>query len=155
MKAKKRKTLVFYGLGFPITLVNAPMRKVFGEWIIDVDMENLQLFVLRSLAYKPIPMTREELKFVRKFLNLTTTDFGRIFGVSHVAVVNWEKGNRHVSPAIELCIRLHILNHLHVRDKEFRNLYAEISLEKLHRKATGNIVPIKIDVSSDELKIAI
>ena len=155
MKNKKTKTFVFYGLGFPITLVKTPMRKVFGEWIIDIDMENLQLLVLRALAYKPCPLTKDELKFIRKYLVMTTTDFGRTFGVSHVAVVNWEKGQRRVSAAIELCIRLHILNHLHAKDKEFRHLYNEISLEKLAKGRGEKIIPLTVDASSDDFKIAL
>ena len=155
MKDKKTETFIFYGLGFPITLVNAPMRKALGEWIVDIDMENLQLHVLRALAYKPTPLTKDELKFIRKYLAITTTEFGRMFGVSHAAVINWEKGKRRVSAAIELCIRLCVLNHLHVKDKEFRHLYNELSLEKLAKGRTEKIVPLKIDASSDEFKIAL
>jgi len=154
MKDRKTETFDFYGLGFPITLVKAPMRKVFGEWVIDIDMDKLQLAVLRALAYKPGPFTKDELKFIRAFLVMTTTEFGRIFGVSHVAVVKWEKGQRRITPAIEGYIRLYILDHLHAKDKEFRHLYNEISLEKLSKNRTGKVVPLRIDASED-FKIAL
>lgn len=120
MKKRKTETFVYRGLGFPITLVNAPMKKVFGEWIVDIDMIKLQMPVLRALVYKPSPLTKDELKFIRQFLFMTTTDFGRIFGVSHAAVVRWEKGQRRLTPSMEFCIRLYALNHLHAKDKEFR-----------------------------------
>ena len=153
MKNKKIKTFVFHGLGFPVTLINAPMRKVFGEWILDINMESLQLAVLRILVHKPNRLTRDELRFFRKYLSLTTTEFGKIFGVSHVAVLRWEKGQRQVSPAIEFYIRLHMLNHLRVKDKEFRELYNKIPLEKLSRAKVEKLKHLEIDVS-ENLKIA-
>ncbi len=73
---------------------------------------------------------------------------------SHVAVLKWENGERNVSPSLELCIRLYVLNHLHVRDKEFRNLYNHISLEKLSKPVEGNIHPLSIDIAED-LKLAL
>jgi DNA-binding transcriptional regulator YiaG len=144
---------VYHGLGFPITLVNAPMKKVLGEWIVDIDMNKLQLVVLRALVFKPARLTKQELKFIRQYLFMTTTNFGRIFGVSHAAVVNWEKGVRQISPAGEFCIRLYVLNHIQAKDKEFRCLYDTISLEKLSKGST-KIVPLKID-AQEELKIAL
>lgn len=153
MKNKKTKTFVFHGLGFPVTLVNAPMRKVFGEWVLDINMEALQLAVLRMLVYKLTRLTRDELRFFRKYLSLTTTEFGKIFGVSHVAVLRWEKGRRQVTPAIEFYIRLYMLNQLHAKDKEFRNLYKEIPLEKLSKAKVEKAEHLEIDVS-DNLKTA-
>lgn len=150
---RKTKTFLFNGLGFPITLVNAPMRKVFGEWILDINMEVFQLAVLRILVHKANRLTKDELRFFRKYLSLTTTEFGKIFGVSHVAVLRWEKGQRQVTPAIEFYIRLYMLNHLQAKDREFRNLYNEIPLEKLSSAKTDTSDHLKIDVSED-LKIA-
>lgn len=153
MKTKKTKTFVFHGLGFPITLVKAPMRKVLGEWVLDVNMEALQLAVLRILVHKPNRLSKGELRFIRKYLSMTTTEFGKIFGVSHVAVLRWEKGQRQLTPAIEFYIRLYILNHLQAKDKEFRNLYNEIPLEKLSKAKIEKSDHLEIDVSED-LKIA-
>jgi DNA-binding transcriptional regulator YiaG len=153
MKDKKITTFVFQGFGFPITLVNAPMKKMLGEWVVDVDMTELQLVVLRALAYKPTRLTKDELRFIRKYLALTTTEFGKAFGVTHVSVLKWEKGQRVVTPSTELCIRLHVLNHLHVKDKEFRVLYNTITLEKLAKAKAEKFSSLEIDVS-EELKIA-
>lgn len=40
------------GLGFPIRPVNVPMKKVFGEWVLDINLENFQKNVLHVLAKK-------------------------------------------------------------------------------------------------------
>jgi transcriptional regulator with XRE-family HTH domain len=149
-----KKSLIYKGLGFPIKLVHVPMKKMFGDWVMDIDMTELQLVVLRALVYKPIQLNKNELRFIRHFLGLTTTEFGKLFGVTHSAVVQWENGKRHLSPSIELCIRLHVMNHLHVKDKEFRNLYNKISVEQLSQRVGKQTPPIEID-ASDDLKIAL
>lgn len=56
-KAKK-ETFTYEGLGFPIRLIDVPMKKMCGEWVIDIDMMELQLVVLRYLAYKPTRLTK-------------------------------------------------------------------------------------------------
>lgn len=153
MENKKVDTFVYEGLGFPVTLINVPMKKLLGEWVIDVDVNKLQIAALRTLIYKPAPLTGDELRFIRKFLNMTMTDFGKAFGVTHVAVLKWEKGERFISPPMEMCIRWYALEHLHARDKEFRNLFREVSLMKLSKLKHDKIYPIAID-ATDELKNA-
>jgi len=154
MKNTKNETIIYKGLGFPIKLIHVPMKKMFGDWVIDIDMTELQLVVLRALVHKPIRLTKDELKFIRHYLVMTTTEFGKIFGVRHSAVVQWENGKRNLSPSIEICIRLYVMNHLHVKDKEFRNLYNKISIEQLSQKADKQSSLIEIDASED-LKIAL
>jgi DNA-binding transcriptional regulator YiaG len=145
----KTKTFVYEGLGFPITLVNTPMKKVFGEWIIDIDMTRLQLVVLRALAFKQGRLTKNELQFIRKFLSLTTTEFGRAFAVTHAAVVQWENGKRILTPSTEFCIRLHVLGHLRAKATEFRDLYKAVSLEEMTKEKPKKAAHLEIDVSED------
>lgn len=154
MSERKNETLIYKGLGFPIRLIDVPMKKMFGDWVLDIDMTELQIVVLKALVYKPAPLTKNELKFIRHFLELTTTEFGKLFGVTHSAVVQWENGKRNLSPSIELCIRLYVMNHLHVKDKEFRNLYNKISIEQLSQNLDKRIPLIEVD-ASDDLKIAL
>ena len=154
MNERKHTTFIYKGLGFPIKLIHVPMKKMFGDWVMDIDMTELQLIVLKALIYKPIQLTKKELKFIRHFLGMTTTGFGKIFGVTHSAVVQWENGKRNLSPSIELCIRLYVLNHLRVKDREFRNLYNRISIEQLSQSVDKRFPPIEIDASED-LKIAL
>ena len=150
-RAKNRKTqsFVYEGFGFPIKLIKVPMKKVFGEWVIDVDMNKLQVGIVRALIHKPVPLAGRELRFIRKFLDLSMAEFGKLFGVSHVAVMKWENAQRMTSPPMEVCIRLHLLEHLHVRDREFRNLYNKISQEVLTKVRRTKITPLAIDASED------
>ncbi|MBF8262820.1 MAG: hypothetical protein HW387_485 [Parachlamydiales bacterium] len=149
----KVKTFIYEGLGFPITLVNTPMRKVFGEWVIDIDMTRLQLVVLRALAFKSGRLTKHELQFIRKFLALTTANFGRIFGVTHAAVIQWENGKRQLTPSTEFCIRLHVLSHLRAKATEFRDLYNAVPLQVLAKEKTRKSTCLEIDIS-ENFKVA-
>ncbi len=149
MKSTKHKTFIFQGLGFPVKLINAPMRKMVGEWVLDVDFEELQLTVLYFLLEKPAPLTRNELKFIRKYLEMTTTEFGKLFGVSHVAVLKWEKGTR-ANLSTDVCIRLYMYDHLKkTKDKDFRNFFHKIKLETLAKNIHVKERPIIIDAGED------
>jgi DNA-binding XRE family transcriptional regulator len=110
---------------------------------------------IRTLVHSQVPLTNSELKFIRSYLQMTTTAFGKLFGVSHVAVLKWESGKNRISPPLEFCIRMHILDHLQAKDKEFRLLYKEINLEQLSKEPKEKINPLAIDTTSDEWKIAL
>ncbi len=145
MKMTKKETLIFEGLGFPITLINAPQKKVLGEWVLDLDLNKLQAFVLRLLVHKTSPLTGAEIRFMRSYLEMSLSAFGKLFRVTHVSVLKWETEQTRLSPTTEIYIRLYILNYLHAKDREFRKLYEEISLENLSRKKIKQI-PLKINV---------
>lgn len=149
MKDKKIDTFIYEGFGFPIKLINVPMKKMIGEWVIDVDFNRLQLAVLRRLLYKPTPLNGSELRFIRKFLGMSMTDFGKIFGVSHVAVVKWESSKTRVSPSTDIYIRLYVLDYQRVKDKEFRGLYNTISPVSLSKHKGGKVRVLSINIDED------
>ena len=149
MKNKKLKTFIFRGLGFPIKLINVPLKKMVGEWVLDINFNKLQLTVLNYLLRKPAPLTGDELKFMRKFLNLSTTDFGKIFGVTHAAVIKWESGQTRINLSTDVCIRLYMCNHLKAKDKEFRNLYYQINPEVLSKNKNEAVLPLVINAFED------
>ena len=98
MKDRKTDTFVYKGLGIPVKLVNVPMKKVLGEWYMDINFNKLQLAVLHYLLYKPAPLNSDELRYIRKFLELSMTDFRKIFGVTHATVHKWENGKNRIPP---------------------------------------------------------
>lgn len=77
---------------------------------------------------------------------MPTVAFGKLFGVSHVAVVKWENDKAKINPATELCIRLYVMDHLVPKDKEFRKFYHNMHIENLakHKKVLKR-EPIKIN----------
>lgn len=152
MNKKITKTFIFEGLGFPIVLINAPWKKILGEWVLDINFKKLQHFVLKSLIHKLIPLSGSELRFIRKFLEMTTTDFGKLFGVSHAAVIKWENDKSQVNLGTEVCIRLYVLDHLCTRDNEFRKFYHQMSIENLIKhKKKDKVIPLEINVQEQLL----
>ena len=136
MKEKKTDTFMWEGLGFPIRLINVPMKKVFGEWVLDINLEHFQKTVIRILACKSTPLTGSELRFIIDYLRMSTREFARLFGVTHAAVVKWESEKSRMSPSTEVCLRLYLLNHLKITDKEFRKLYLQINPKSLVNAAS-------------------
>jgi len=155
MKNENKKTFIFDGLGFPIKLTNVPMRKIVGEWCIDINMNQLMIVVLEALVHKPTSLAGDELSFIRSYLQMTPAQFGKIFGISRASVTKLENKKILMSPSLELCIRLYVLNFLKVKDKEFRALFNAVSLEQLSKNPRKKVHPIAVDATTEELKIAL
>lgn len=144
MTERKTETFVYEDLGFPILLVNVPMKKVFGEWCLDINFAQLQKKALLLLAKQIDPLCGREIRFIRHYLNMSTHKFGEMLGVSHVAVLNWESDEKKMNPSTEICLRLRVLNLLKVSDKEFRKIYSTFDPKNIS-KHREEIAPLEID----------
>lgn len=131
MSKNIKNSFVYEGFGFPIKLINVPIRVVFGEEVLDINLGQLQRDILFALIYKKAPLTGAEVRFTRKFFEMTTTSFGKAFGVTHAAILKWESGQSRIPPTTELCIRLFALDKLKAKNEEFGKLYHRISIEAL------------------------
>lgn len=145
MKETKRDTFIWEGLGFPIRLMNVPMKKVFGEWILNINLEHFQKAVLDMLVRKSTPLSGSELRFIIDYLKMSTREFSQLFGVTHAAVLKWENEKSRMNPSTEIYLRLYILNYLKVADKEFRKLYLKMSPQDL-ANAESDETPLEIDL---------
>jgi DNA-binding transcriptional regulator YiaG len=148
MKDVKKDTFIWEGLGFPIRLINVPMRKVFGEWILDINLEHFQKIVLLNLVRKPVSLSGAELRFIFDYLKMSTREFAHLFGVTHAAVLKWENEKSRMNPCTEVCVRLHVLDHLKVADKEFRKLYLKISHQDLINFEKSDIL---LEIDADKI----
>ncbi len=126
---ENRKTIVYEGLGFPIKLINVPMRKLCGEWVMDIDMNKLQLFIFEQLIHKHSRLNGSEIKFMRKYLEISTTELGKKLGITHAAVLKWEKDQSKMSPALEVYLRMFFLEVL--RNRDVLKIFEEIKPENL------------------------
>lgn len=145
MKMTRRETFIYEGLGFPIRLINVPMKKVLGEWAIDINFNTLQIAVLNILTRKPTPLTGGEIRFIMDYFEMSTRDFAKLFGVTHAAVLKWEKEESKMNPSTEVYLRLYLLNYLKVSDKEFRKVYLKLRPENLVHSVSENY-PLEIDM---------
>lgn len=137
METKKVKKFTYEGLGFPVILLNARLVKVRDIWTPALDYNKLQREVLFALCHKPTALTGNEIHFIRTYFEMTLENFGKHFGVSHVAILKWEKTKNKsakISPTTELCIRLFILEKLDTNNQIFRNTFREFNLQKITKK---------------------
>lgn len=144
MKETKRETLLYEGLGFPILMINVPMKKMLGEWAMDLNFAQLQRLGMLALAKKKGPLTGKEIRSIRHFLNMSTHKFSQALGVSHVAILSWESEEKKMNPDTEICLRLFLLNYLKVSDKEFRKTYSQLDRKSLVRRPVESY-PLEID----------
>ena len=86
----KRKTMIDRRFGFPVLLVDVPVRTLRGHQIVDINANVLQDTVLAMLVKKRGPLTGAEVRFIRLALEMTLANFGQLVGVSHAAVIKWE-----------------------------------------------------------------
>jgi DNA-binding XRE family transcriptional regulator len=125
-KTKIEPRFEYTGLGFPVILLNVPMIEVRGIWTPNIDYNLLQKVVLCSLAHSPSPLTGNHIRFIRSWFNSTQAEFGKLFGVTHTAIVKWEK-SKNLSAKIMIStereIRMHIFDQLLKKAEDFRNAY--------------------------------
>lgn len=147
MNEKKIETFTYTDLGFPIELIDAPMRKILGEWVLDINLNVMQKEVLKMLIHQPTPLQAGELRFIRKYFEMTTTTFGKVFGVSHAAVIKWE-GGQLPTPPMDLYIRMYAMNRLHAKNEDFGKLFHEVSMVELvqAKKERRKAKPLSLNV---------
>ena len=151
-KNTKAKIFEYDGLGFPITLLNFPLIEVRGVLVPNIDYNVLQKNVLFALSRKPHPLTGNEVRFIRQYLQMTYTEFANRFGVTHASVIHWEKSKNtfaKIQPTTELCIRLCILDIIHAKNKLFRDTFRNFNY--LDFKSQKNQDPENITLDSNSL----
>ena len=155
MRKEKKSTFIYRDLGIPVKLINAPMKTICGEWVLDLDMELLQRIVLEAIIHKPALLSGIEIRYIRKYISLSIEEFGKSFGVTHAAVSKWENSRNGISAALDVCIRLYIMEYLKVKDVEFRQLYRDLDLSKLSKGKRVKLLPLAINANDPRnLKIA-
>ena len=143
----ERKVVKFFndpGFGFKVKILNAPMVKLRGEWVLDLDQNKLQISLLEALAHKPFRLTGNEIRFIRNYFELTLKGLGERFDISHVAVLKWEKsGNRgtDMNWPTEKDIRLFIISKIQKKPEMLLLIYRE--LEAVIQ--TTKMIPVEVD----------
>jgi len=144
-KQKVQKEFIYEGLGFPVILHNVPMREIRGIWTLDINLNVLQKVVLLALAHHPSDLTGNQVRFIRNWLNLTQSEFGKLFAVTHPAVVKWEKAENKgskINVTTQRDLRLWLLDQLLAKDDDFRKAFKILHMTDY----SGLIEPLEFDV---------
>ena len=149
MKKNVESEFMYDGLGFPIILRNFPIVEVRGVKVPETNYNELQKHVLLALTHKPSPLTGNEVRFIRQYLEMTFSEFAKRFGVTHAIVIHWEKAKDHfakIQPSTELCIRLSILDAVRAKDKVFRETFRNFNYSAFKsQKNRSTHTPITLD----------
>lgn len=129
MSKVERKSIATYtdhGFGFPVVLEDVSMIKVRGKWTPEIDYNLLAKEVLRCLAELDGRLTGNQVKFIRLQMEMTLEQFAKRLGLSHPAVLKWEKKGdapTGMNWSNEKDIRLFIAMNLSKAKKPFFDLY--------------------------------
>lgn len=143
MEKKRVKKFRYEGLGFPIVLFNVPMVKVRDVWTPAIDFNELQKAVLLELCNMSFPLSGNQVHFIRTYFEMTLEAFGKHFGVTHAAVINWEKTKNRaakINPSLELLIRLFILEKLKINNQIFRDIFREFNIQQIMKARKASFV---------------
>lgn len=147
MKNRKiEKSYLYSGFGFPILLEDVPMVEVRGIWTPEVNYNILQKVVLLALCYQSTSLSGNQIRFIRKYFEMTLDKFAKKFGVTHAAVIKWEKKGDNPAKILEGYekeIRLFVLDQILSDAKEFRLAFRKI-FEQSYTLPKG--VPLHVDV---------
>jgi len=104
-----RKTMKFNGFGFPVILLNVPVKVEYGDEIPDINFKRMQEQLFQALLLKPSSLSGAEVKFLRHHLELTQDQFAKILKVERSLISKWEGKDLKVtgmSSHIEIFLRL-------------------------------------------------
>lgn len=92
--SKKSRDLTIRLYGFPVKLKNVPMFRFEGKDEPDIDYEKVSEDLFFELLRRPIRLTGNHIRFLRKHLGLTQKDMENILGMKQANFSKIEaKGN--------------------------------------------------------------
>lgn len=131
----------YKGCGFPVVILNAPMRNLMGDWVLDIDPRLIDRQVALELAKSHAKLTGNQVAFLRKWSGQTMRAMGSSLSTSHVAVHKWEQfGNRttNMDENTERFLRMRTMLQAGLSPKEVINLVMDLS-EKYKRMKTTTL----------------
>ena len=92
----------------------------YGSGVSIKDVDQLHEAIGCSLAGKKKVLSGKELRFLRKHMDVTQSELGKLVGLSSQQVARWEKGESVISGPADLLVRAlfiqHVGGHLNLRD---------------------------------------
>lgn len=83
-----------------------------GEGIVIRDMDGLHRAIGEFLATQKKELSGKELRFIRKEMDLTQAELGRLIGLSSQQVARWEKSQQPISGPADFLLRKLYLEHI-------------------------------------------
>lgn len=84
----------------------------YGPGVAVEDADGLHRALAHTLVSDKQPISGQELRFLRKHMNLSQQGLATLLGSSGQRIARWEKGQSGIDPAAERLVRLLVLNWL-------------------------------------------
>ena len=142
-----RKTVKFNGFGFPVVLLNAPMKVEHGEEIPDVNFNRIQDILFQALLLKPSRLSGAEVKFLRHYLELTQEAFSKTVKVERSLISKWESKDLKatgMSSHIEIFLRLKLAK---LKNQSIDRNFS-VGEPATDTKSVGKPIEIRLDKAS-------
>ena len=143
-KTELRDTFTYHGAGFAVLLRHVPMRQIGTEWVLDLKASAIDQLIFERLPHQPSRLTGYQIRFIRAYADMTLKAFAHRFGVSHPAVLKWERAGDEVtnmSWSTEKDIRLFVLSKSERTAEDFQACYDALTTE-----ADQAPTPLQLDI---------
>lgn len=145
----KIKNYEWNGFGFPLIFEELPAVKLRGELVPDVDFNAFAKPVIQFIcANQEIPLSGNQVKFIRMHLGMTLRQFAEFVGVRHQSVMRWEekgKSAANVDAHIEFVLRLKVLKKLDSKAENIKTMIERVEQVETFKKSTyRSMVPQRI-----------
>ena len=143
-KREIRDTFTYHGAGFAVVLRRLPMLLLGTEWVFDIKPSAIDRRIFERLPHQASRLTGYQVRFIRIYADMTLKAFAHRFGVSHPAVLKWERAGdsmTNMSWSTEKDIRLFVLSQSESSAQEFQAFY-----EALTTEANEAVTPLEIDI---------
>ena len=112
----KIKNYQWNGFGFPVVFSELPGIKIRGELLPDVDLNQFAKTLVKIICAKqPVPLSGNQVKFIRNYFNMSLREFAKFMNVTHQSVMRWEqrtKAAARIDINTEIVMRLRVLKEL-------------------------------------------
>lgn len=100
--------------GLPnVTLVGVDVRRCSrcgDHEVVIPRIEELHRVLAAAVVRQASRLTKDELKFLRKYLGYSGVDFAKVIGVAAETVSRWENGKERIGPTTERLIRMLVVH---------------------------------------------
>ncbi|MGE0632252.1 MAG: helix-turn-helix domain-containing protein [Pseudobdellovibrionaceae bacterium] len=149
----KLKNYEWHGFGFPVIFEELPAVKIRGELVPDVDWKQIgEVVVAFICSQQKVPLSGDQVKFIRNSLNMSLRNFAKFVGVTHQSLMRWEKrGDQpaQIEAHIEIVLRLKVLRELKVEVEVISEAFDQVEdVDKFRSNTYRHFKPMKVSESA-------
>jgi putative zinc finger/helix-turn-helix YgiT family protein len=113
-QATRRENYLYAACGLPnVTLVGVEVRRCANcgdHEVVIPRIEELHRVLAAAVVRQTSRLTKDEIRFLRKYLGYSGVDFAKVVGVSPETVSRWENGKEKMGSSAEKLVRMLVVH---------------------------------------------